>query len=115
MAYTSDESGRDEVFVQAFPVAEGKWPISTAGSSRPSWGADGHELFFVSTDDRLMAAAFSFTAAGVRAGDPRQLFQLSPGAVYDASPDGRRFLVQHPVEESAPDAINVVLNWTPPQ
>ena len=113
VAYTSDESGRDEVFVQAFPVAEGKWPISTAGGSRPSWSADGRELFFVSPDDRLMSLAFSFTGSGVQAGEPQQLLHLSPGAVYEASPDGRRFLVQHPVEESTPDAINVVLNWAP--
>ena len=113
VAYTSDESGRDEVFVQAFPVAEGKWLVSTAGGSHPSWGADGRELFFVSPDDRLMASALSFTGSGAQAGEPQQLLRLSPGAVYDASPDGRRFLVQHPVEESTPDAINVVLNWAP--
>ena len=113
VAYTSDESGRDEVFIQAFPAAEGKWQISTAGGSRPSWRADGRELFFVSSGDRLMAADVSSTAALVKAGDPMELLRLSPGAGYAVSPDGRRLLVQHPVQEAAPDVIHVVLNWSP--
>jgi eukaryotic-like serine/threonine-protein kinase len=113
VAYTSDESGRDEVFVQAFPAAEGKWQISTAGGSRPSWRPDGRELFFISSADRLMAVDVLSTVAVVKAGDPMDLLRLSPGAGYAVSPDGRRLLVQHPVQEGTLDAIEVVLNWAP--
>ncbi len=56
LAYTSDETGRDEVYVQSFPSPGGKRQISNDGGSRPIWSKDGKELFYIGADGKLMAA-----------------------------------------------------------
>jgi eukaryotic-like serine/threonine-protein kinase len=116
LAYTSDESGRYEVYVTTFPQPGARWPISVAGGARPAWSGDGRELFYVAADGRLMAVAVG-TAASFEAGAPQPLFELGarhaggvgPGWDFAMAPDGR-VLVNRPVEHrSAP--ISVVLNW----
>jgi dipeptidyl aminopeptidase/acylaminoacyl peptidase len=109
VAYVSNETGRDEVFVRSFPEAEGKSLISLDGGSRPRWGADGRELFFVSADGKLMATAIE-TRPTFRAGQPRALLDLGRSRVYEVSADGRRFVTQMPLQDQ-PDELHVVLNW----
>jgi serine/threonine-protein kinase len=119
LAYTSDESGRNEVYVQPYPGPAGKWQISTDGGTEPVWNHNGQELFYRS-GDKMMAVDVA-TQPSFVAGKPRMLFQrqyvanLPPGAFpfYDVSPDGQRFLMLKPVEQSqaGPTQINVVLNW----
>jgi Tol biopolymer transport system component len=117
MAYISDESGRNEVYVQPYPGPGGKWQISTEGGTEPVWNPSGRELFYRS-GDKMMAVDI-VTQPGFVAGRPRMLFEKryeaapAPIVNYDVSPDGQRFLMIKPVdqEEAAPTQINVVLNW----
>ena len=113
VVYTSDESGRDEVYVQGFPEPRGKFQISTGGGQYPEWSPDGRELYYVSTDGKLMAAALKLGADSVAPSTPRELFALPAGAgnvsPYAVAPDGKRFLVQAPAGGSQP--LEVVVNW----
>ena len=120
LAYTSNESGRTEVYVQPYPGPGGKWLISTDGGTEPQWNRNGRELFY-RLGDKMMAVDIS-TQPNFAAGKPRQLFEgryasnplgyARPN--YDVSPDGQRFLMLKPVEQqqTGPTQINVVLNWT---
>jgi serine/threonine-protein kinase len=120
LAYTSDESGRMEIFVKPYPGPGGKWQISTDGGTEPLWNHNGRELFY-RNGDRMMAVDIS-TQPGFAAGKPRQLFERhylanpigNARPNYDISADGQRFLMVKPVdqEEAARTQINVVLNWT---
>ncbi len=114
LAYQSDESGRFEVYVQAFPGLGGKSQISTDGGTGPVWARSGRELFY-RNGDQMMAVPIT-TQSGFSAGEPRLLFEgrferfeRHPG--YDVSPDGQRFLMVRTPPESEPRQINVVLNW----
>jgi serine/threonine protein kinase/Tol biopolymer transport system component len=117
LAYSSDESGRREVYVQPYPGPGGKWQISTEGGQEPVWHPRGGELFYRS-GSKIMAVEVD-TKSGFSAGKPRMLFEgpylPTPAsfAFYDVSHDGQRFLMLKPVEQSqsAPTQINVVLNW----
>jgi serine/threonine-protein kinase len=97
LAYTSDESGRDEVWIQAFPDLGRKRQVSTSGGEGPAWRADGRELFFQSPGrTRMMAVPME---TGLPVGVPEVLFEgnwVLTGSVarsYDVTPDGRRFLM----------------------
>jgi len=115
LAYVSDESGRQEIYVLSYPSLRGKWQISTEGGREPVWNHNGRELFYRS-GDKMMAVDIA-TQSDFAAGKPRVLFegQYEPTVFtapnYDVSPDGQRFLMLKPNEETAPTQINVVLNW----
>jgi Tol biopolymer transport system component len=115
IAYASDESGRDEVYVQPYPGPGEKVAISTGGGRGPVWSADGRELFFRS-GDQMMAADVK-TDPTFTVGKPRRLFEghyvVEPArhTNYDVAADGQRFVMIQVDEESAPTQINVVLNW----
>jgi Tol biopolymer transport system component len=118
LAYVSDESGRKEIYVQPYPGPGGKWQISTEGGVEPLWNRNGRELFYRS-ENKMMSVEIA-TKPSFSAGTPRKLFegayQLLSGIStpnYDVSPDGQRFLMVKPVEQSqvASTQINVVLNW----
>ena len=113
VAYTSDESGRDEVYVHGFPEPRGKFQISTGGGRFPEWSPDGRELYYVSADGKLMAAALKLGRDSVAPSTPRELFAVPVGtgnvSPYAVAPDGKRFLVQSPAGGSQP--LEVVVNW----
>jgi hypothetical protein len=117
LAYSSDESGRREVYLQPYPGPGSKWQISSEGGQEPVWNPNGRELFYRS-GSKIMAVEIT-TQPGFAAGRPKALFEgpYLPTAgsfpYYDVSPDGQRFLMLKPVESqaSAPTQINVVLNW----
>jgi serine/threonine-protein kinase len=115
LAYTSDASGREEVYVQPYPGPGEKWPISTDGGTEPVWNPNGRELFY-RTGNKMMAVDIA-TQPSFAAGKARMLFEgrYEPGplqlANYDVSSDGQRFLMLKPIEQAAPTQINVVLNW----
>jgi Tol biopolymer transport system component len=102
LAYTSDESGRSEVYVNSFPDAAVHMPVSSNGGRWPVWARDGKELFFLQ-DDKMMAAA----VRDGRIAHPDALFERRLTG-YDVAPDGR-FIVVLPDE--APQTVNVVVNW----
>jgi len=117
LVYISDESGRNEIYVQPYPGPGGKWQISTDGGTEPVWNRNGRELFYRSGNK--MIAVDIATQPSFAAGKPRILFEepylptsaTSPN--YDVTPDGQRFLMLKPTEQAlaAPTQINVVLNW----
>jgi Tol biopolymer transport system component len=118
MAYTSDESGRPEVYVQRFPTATGKVKISTLGGSEPSWRRDGGELFYLAANRTLMVATVT-TAPDFSAGRPTKLFDTivdtNIGSIhathYTATADGQRFLANVSTVNDTPPTV--ILNWTP--
>jgi len=119
IAYSSNESGRREVYIQPFPGLGGKWQVSSQGGRDPEWRRDGKELFFLS----LVGAVTAVDVAGsagttLELGAPRVLF---PGVLSDESPighnyavsaDGQRFLLRKPVREGELPATTVFMNWT---
>jgi len=114
LAYTSDESGRREVYLQPFPPAGRKWQLSTDGGDEPVWSRDGRDLFYTN-GSKLMAVAM---ATQPPTGSPRLLFEgryarsQTGSAAYDVSPDGQRFLRVQMIEPDPPNnQINVVINW----
>ena len=115
LAYTSDESGDWEVYVQSFPEPGRKQRVSVEGGAQPRWRADGGELFFLARDGRLMTARVANRAA-MSIDVPVPLFQTQlPGALdsyrnyYVATADGERFLIDSVIPGSA--AIEAVQNW----
>ena len=111
VAYHSDESGRNEVYIQGFPERRGKWQVSAEGGSYPQWRADGKELYWRGLDEKVMAAPVELQAAGVKAGRGEVLFRAGGfGAV--PSRDGRQFLMLVPEGgEAAALPMVVVQNW----
>ena len=126
LAYASNESGRDEVYVRTFPEAGGKWQVSVAGGLQPRWRRDGHELFYVAPDNRLMAVPIRVAtdAHALDAGAPVALFptRLATGAFivtngfqaraqYAVAADGR-FLMNVSADDAVTSPITIVQNWT---
>jgi dipeptidyl aminopeptidase/acylaminoacyl peptidase len=112
LAYTSEESGRREVYVQPYPGPGEKIAISTNGGTYPVWSRDGKELFFRQGD--AMMAVDVRTSPVFSASRERQLFtttDLGFRPEFDVSPDGKRFLMVHRDPGSWPTQLDVVLNW----
>jgi Tol biopolymer transport system component/predicted Ser/Thr protein kinase len=109
MAYTSNESGKVEVYVTAFPGPGGKWQISTEGGKTPLWAPNSRELFY-RKDKKFMRVAVT-TAPSFSASRPELLFEGDYEG-WDIAPDGKRFLmVKDEAAESAPKHLNLVLDW----
>jgi len=117
LAYVSDESGRWEVYAQPFLSTGGKSQISSNGGRQPQWSHDGKELFYVASDQKLMAVPVHASKT-LDPGAPKPLFQLHSandaiGNSYDVAPDDHRFLVCTRVgEEEVSAPLTVVINWT---
>jgi len=119
VAYSSNESGKWEVFVAPFPGPGGNWQVSTAGGSEPRWRRDGKELFYLAPDGKLMAVDVKESPT-FEADVARPLFQTRPRQhissgdlfSYDVSADGRRFLVNTDVGDETSTPLIAVLNWT---
>jgi hypothetical protein len=114
VAYVSNESGRDEIYVQPFPGPGGKWMISTEGGSYPLWARSGREIFF-RNEDKMMSVPVE-TQPTFKAGTPHVLFEdrgyLGLGN-YDVAPDGQHFLMIKEKEAPASSKeLGIVLHWT---
>ena len=121
IAYQSNESGSDEVYVQPFPdVSDGRWQVSNGGGSRPMWSPDGRELYFMAQEERLMVVPVAEAESWMRQ-NPEELFEKpypQPlfSRTFDISPDGERFLM---IKEEGADGENtpsvrvvLVQNWS---
>jgi hypothetical protein len=112
VAYSSDEvGGRDEIFIQRFPEsAKSRKQISVNGGSLPHWSSDGLQLYFKSTDNRLMSVSMTRSSDGqdIVPGKAESLFTLKPGSEFEVAADNR-FLINAPIEEAPP--ILVLSNW----
>ena len=115
VAYVSNESGRNEVYVAPFPRPGGKRQVSTAGGINARWRRDGTEIFYFAPDNKLMAAAVNGRGASFEVGVVKPLFQTSrtvPRFQYAVTADGQRFLINTAPEQAASAPITVVVNWT---
>jgi len=117
IAYTSDESGRIEIYVQSFPVAGARWLVSNGGGNFARWRRDGKELFYRALGGKLMAALVRNAARGLEFGTPAALFRISEpqgqfSYAYDVAPDGQRILALVPAQVAGDRAsLTVVINW----
>jgi Tol biopolymer transport system component len=117
VAYNSDDAGTAGVYVQSFPEKGRPTPISTKGGILAQWRKDGKELYFLSPNDTLMAAAVDGTGPVFQASPPESLFKVQVPtrgllSQYQPSDDGQRFLVNMLSEQtSAPRTLSVVMNW----
>ena len=116
ISYVSNESGREEVYVQPFPHGGRKWLVSTEGGNESLWAPGGRELFY-RNGEKLMVVSFE-TEPEFSARSPSVLFEAatlggwgygSPN--YDITADGQHFLMIKPTPQPPPKQINVVLNW----
>jgi len=120
IAYSSDETGRFEIYVQSFPISTGtKRQVSTAGGDQVIWRRDQKELFYLAADGKLMAVPLSF-ANGFEPGVPVALFQTNfsyntgsngERQQYSVTADGQRFLLSNLAKQSSETPINLILNW----
>ena len=109
LAYVSDESGRQEIYVQPFPGPGSRISISTRGGRNPVWRRDSKELFFLG-DNELLSVAIE-TDPTFRAGTTSVVFERPNIIDYDVMPDGNRFLVIEENLDASPTEIHVVVNW----
>jgi Tol biopolymer transport system component len=110
LAYTSNETGRNEVYVQPFPSPGAKFQVSTDGGDGAEWNPNGRELSFSTSDSRLMVSEIQ-TSPAFHAAVPHELFRL-PRGVAGADFAGDRILCLVPVGDQPPATHTVILNWT---
>ena len=126
LAYTSNESGRFEVYVQPYPGPGRRKQVSTTGGWSPAWSGDGRELFYVipSNPTTMMAAKIEVSGSSLEPAKPVRLFdgkymKMNPSRSYDVTPDGQSFwMIQYGGEENEArgdayfgDKVSVVVNW----
>jgi Tol biopolymer transport system component len=125
IAYTSNETRRQEIYVRPFPSGDGVWPISVNGGTFARWSSDGTELFYMSATSlgKLMSVKVNPAGPTFEYGEPTALFDsgyvnFTHGLnyhTYAVSPDGQRFLIPRPEggeEGAAATPVTVVVNWT---
>ena len=120
VVYTSNESGRDEIYVQSHPSPGTKFMISVDGGFEPQWRRDGTEVFYIAEDRTMMAVPVKLSTSAAepfQAGQPKRLFTVPMidtfivGRSYEVSNDGQRFLIPAPASGGAAQALTVVVNW----
>jgi hypothetical protein len=114
VAYQSDETGKNEIFIDTFPDPHGSIQISIGGGFGAQWNPKGGQLFYRSLDNKLMAVPIHFENNSAMPSPPQVLFPLPVsgranfGAQYDVEPDGNHFLIQLAVKKAP---LNVITNW----
>jgi serine/threonine protein kinase len=115
MAYQTNESGRREIYITAFPAGGAKWQVSTNGGISPRWRRDGKELFFLDPADKMVAVDVNASGSAVRLGVPHDLFQTAAiqreYGPFDVTADGKRFLINSGNLKEGSDLFTLVLNW----
>jgi eukaryotic-like serine/threonine-protein kinase len=127
VAFNSEETGTNQIYVKPFPSGSGKWQASTSGGIFPRWRRDGHELFYMENSDagRMMATGVKINGESIQFTPSQALFDSNHINVvhatnyhtFDVSPNGDRFLLARPEDSLLTDSANappitVVLNWT---
>lgn len=123
LAYVSDESGQFEVYVESLGAVQGgrgsRWKLSSAGGTHPRWNPDGKELFFLSSDRRLMSVTVSPRGEGdLEFSAPRRLFEIHTAtrgdfkSPYSVSPDGRSFFLLENSTGTPPIEVHLLTAWS---
>ena len=113
VAYASDESGQQELYITSFPEGKGKWKISSGGGYYAAWSGNSKELFYSALTDDFYASPVTPKGAEIEVGTPQHLFHTTlpaVGVLFDVSSDGKRLLVNH-AEEEAQAPLHLVTNW----
>jgi WD40 repeat protein len=113
VAYASNETGRDEVFVTDFPSGARKWQVSRSGGQNASWRGDSRELYF-NAPDGAAAVAVNERNGTLELGSPEHLAFAKDSLRLDGrvfSPDGRQFLVERYDSAAVPEPIRLVRGW----
>jgi WD40 repeat protein len=114
LAYCSNESGSFKVYVVPFRGPGGKWQVSTGEGDEPRWRHDGKELFYLSLDNKMMAAEVNSNGSSFVIGAVKPLFESRPYRTlvgsYDVSADGQRFILVYE-RGQLNAAITLVENW----
>jgi Tol biopolymer transport system component len=116
VAYFSNESGRDEVYIEALPPAKARVKVTQTGGTTPRWGVGSRELFFLGPDRRLMVVDVQLGPT-LSVGAPRRIATNTEFGTsannrgFEVSPDGQRFLVRQLADDAPDTPITVVLNW----
>jgi Tol biopolymer transport system component len=117
VAYISNETGQNEIYVTHFPDATHRYRVSTQGGSQPRWRGDGKELFYLSpTRNSIVAVSVDEKTNSISLGTPRTLFSLADyGAplisTYDVTADGQRFLIAETNSPKSTVPLTLVTNW----
>jgi predicted Ser/Thr protein kinase len=112
VAYQSDETGRNEVYIASFPEPRRRLQITTSGGTFPQWAPDGGELFYIAPDEKLVSVALRMGRDGLEPSNPIELFQLegtSYSSPYAIHPDGNKILVNQ-IHRSG-ETLEVIVNW----
>jgi eukaryotic-like serine/threonine-protein kinase len=121
VAYVSNESGRDEIYVRPFPGPGGQALVSAAGGISPRWSPDGKELYYIAPDATLMAAPMAVKGSTLEPGTPMSLFPTRvwgggtatyQRAQYDVARDGR-FLIDVSTDDEVTSPLTLLQNWKP--
>ncbi len=113
VAYASDESGQQDIYITTFPEGKGKWRVSANSGAYPAWSGNGRELFFKDLTDTIFVCAVTPKGSEIEVGTPQRLFHAaSPGigVSFDVTSDGKRLLINHS-EEEAQVPLQLVTNW----
>ena len=118
VAYSSDESGIFDVYLQSFPTPGAKQIVSIRGGAEPVWRRDGRELYYLAVDRTLMAVDIEDNGSTLRVGRPRALFRAPVSGPlnvyrshYAATADGQRFVIDAVDAPGARESISVLANW----
>jgi Tol biopolymer transport system component/tRNA A-37 threonylcarbamoyl transferase component Bud32 len=112
MVYSSDESGRFEIYVDTFPIPRNKYRVTENGGNYPHWRRDGKELMTISSDSRSVWSAEVIPGAEFKTAAPRQVLTLPRGTVWvQPTPDFQKFLVSTPVADNTTSSLTVVFDW----
>jgi Tol biopolymer transport system component len=114
LAYVSEESGKQEVYVAPFPGMGSKWQVSASEGDRPRWRRDGKELFYLNNSDEIMAASVDGSGSSFEIGKVVKLFKITPqrpGNLYQVYGDGQKFIVNTNIAPTDISTITLVTNW----
>jgi Tol biopolymer transport system component len=113
IAYASDETGQSEIYLRSLSGSGSAMKVSSAGGTQPVWRRDGKELFYVSKENKMMAAEIRASGSSIVVVALRELFTRTPIMIdYDVFPDGNRFLINRQIEPVETDPVTIVVNWT---
>jgi eukaryotic-like serine/threonine-protein kinase len=112
LAYSSNESGQEQIFVIPFLGGQGKWQISPAGGTEPFWSSDSKELFYLGTGNKLESVAITEKAGSIQFGLPQTLFVNSnaQNPFFDAAPGAKKFILNRIVQQTN-QPITLISNW----
>jgi Tol biopolymer transport system component len=114
LAYSSSESGRTEIYVEAYGGGQGKWQVSANGGQVPHWSADGKELYYYDLTQSILAVPVKEAGGALQFGAPQTLISrwtVLTIPFYSVSADGKRILMER-VSQQVNQPVTLMTNFT---